>query len=121
MDQSLLNLVLALATAELLHNIMETSNVRRKVARLHAYINKKPFPEIPMNIDTRPKAYGLTIASFVILVGILFGVFSLVNLEGNAALWYLIVILSLAFFGLAYLLDKYHVEIERVTKPFKKK
>lgn len=121
MDQFLLNLVLALATAELLHNIMEASNVRRKVARLHAYIKKEKYPEIPINIDTRPKAYALTVASFVVLVGLSLGVLSLVNLQGNAALWYLVVVLALAFFSLAYLLDKYHVEIEHVTKPFKKK
>lgn len=121
MDQFLLNIVLALATAELLHNIMEASNVRRKVARLYAYINKKPFPEIPVNIDTRPKAYALTIISFVALTGLSLGVLSLMNLKGDTALVYLAVVLTLAFFSLAYLLDKYHVEIERVTKPFKKK
>ncbi len=121
MDQFLINLVLALATAELLHNIMEATNVRNKVARLHAYINKLPAKEIPINIDTRPKAYGLTVASFVILVGLSFGVLSLLNLNGNAALWYAVAVLALAFFSLAVLLDKYHVEIERVTRPFKKK
>ncbi len=121
MDQFLLNLVLALVTAELLHNIMETGNVRRKVARLRAYIDKNPVKEMPINIDTRPKAYGLSFVSFIVLTSVLFGIFSVINLRGEVALWYVVGVLTLAFFSLAVLLDKYHVEIERVTRPFMKK
>jgi hypothetical protein len=121
MNQFLINLVLALATAELLHNILEVSNVRRKVARLSAYINKQPYEEMKIKIDTRAKAYGLSLVSFVVLTGVFLGVFSLLNLKGDAALWYVIAVLTLAFLSLAYLLDKYHVEIERVTHPFMKK
>jgi hypothetical protein len=121
MDQSLVNLVLALATTELLHNIFEVSNVRRKVQRLNAYIKKQEYKEMPMNIDTRPKAYGLSAISLVVLVGVFYGVFSIVNLSGNAALWYAVVVLVLAFVALSVLLDKYHVEIERVTRPFMNK
>jgi hypothetical protein len=121
MNQFLINLVLALATAELLHNIMEVGNVRRKVARLSAYINKQPYEEMKMKIDTRAKAYGLSVMSFVVLTGVSLGAFSLLNLKGDAVLWYGVVVLTLAFFSLAYLLDRYHVEIERVTRPFMKK
>lgn len=121
MDQFLINLTLALVTADLLHNLAEASNVRNKVARLNAYINKQPYAEMKLKIDTRAKSYGISVASFVILGGLSLAVLSLINLSGNAALWYAITVLTLSYFVLAVLLDKYHVEIERVTRPFMKK
>ncbi len=121
MDQALLNLVLALATNEIAHNLAEATNVRNKVKRLHAYINKKPVDKIPLNIDTRQKAYGISVIMFVIFVGILYGIFSMLNLAGNDALWVVVVALVIAYFVSAVMLDKYHVEIEHVTRPFMKK
>ncbi|MDB5165701.1 MAG: hypothetical protein JWM00_591 [Candidatus Saccharibacteria bacterium] len=121
MNQFLINLVLALATVELLHNVMEVSNIRRKVARLNAYITKQPVEEMKMKIDTRPKSYALSFVSFIVLTGVPFGVFSVLNLKGDSALWCVATVLILAYFGLAVLLDKFHVEIERVTRPFMKK
>lgn len=121
MDQTLINLLLALATNELIHNIIEANSVRQKVARLSAYINKKPYQEMKVKVDTRAKAYGIATVAFVVVTGILFGIFSLINLQGNTALWYGIVVLVLAYFVSGILLDKFHVEIERVTRPFMKK
>lgn len=121
MDQFLINLVLAVATTELLHNIVEATNVRNKVARLSAYINKKPYKEMNVNIDTRAKSYGIAAGAFVVLTAIALGVFSLLNLQGNAVLWYMIVVLILAYVVRSVLLDKYHVEIEHVTRPFMNK
>ena len=121
MDQFLINLTLALVTADLLHNLAEVSNARNKVARLSAYINKQPYTEMKLKIDTRAKAYGISVASFVILGGLSLAVLSLINLSSNAALWYAIIVLTLSYFVLAVLMDKYHVEIERVTRPFMKK
>lgn len=121
MDQFLINLVLAVATTELLHNVVEATNVRNKVARLSAYINKKPYKEMSVKIDTRAKSYGIAAGAFVVLTVIALGIFSLLNLQGNAVLWYLIVVLVLAYAVRSVLLDKYHVEIERVTRPFMKK
>lgn len=118
MSQFLINLTLALVTADLLHNLAEASNVRNKVARLSAYINKQPYTEMKMKIDTRPKAYGLAAASFVILTGTSLIIHSFLNLGGDTALWYAIVVLVISYFVLGVLLDKYHVEIERVTRPF---
>lgn len=120
-DQTLLNLVLALAANELLHNVMEAMNVRHKVKRLHAYIDKKPFEEMPMKIDTRHKAYSISLGVFIIVTGVFFAIFSALNLNGNDGLWVAAILLMAAFFSEAYLLDKFHVEIERVTRPFMKK
>jgi uncharacterized transporter YbjL len=120
-DQTLLNLVLALAANELLHNVMEAMNVRHKVRRLHAYIENKPFEEMPMKIDTRHKAYSISLGVFIIVTGVFFAIFSALNLNGNDGLWVAAILLIAAFFSEAYLLDKFHVEIERVTRPFMKK
>ncbi|HUO61842.1 MAG TPA: hypothetical protein VMT96_00105 [Candidatus Bathyarchaeia archaeon] len=97
------------------------TNDRIKVARLCAYVNKKEFKEMPININTRVKAYGLSAAGFAVLTGLSLAVLLLLNLHGNAALWYLAVAPTLSYFTLAVLLDKFHIEIEHVTKPFKKK
>ncbi|MDB5184150.1 MAG: hypothetical protein JWO07_831 [Candidatus Saccharibacteria bacterium] len=120
MTQFLINLTLALVTADLLHNLSESANVRNKVARLSAYINKKSYTEMKMKIDTRAKSYGLSIAGFVVLTGIPLAVLSFINPHGDGALWYAIIVLFISYFGLAVMLDKYHVEIERVTRPFMK-
>lgn len=121
MDQVLINLALALAANEVVHNIAETMNVREKVRRLKAYIDKDSYKEMSVKIDTRAKAYAISVAAFVVVVGVLFGFFSLMNLNGNQALWWLIGMLVVAYFSTAVLLDKYHVDIERVTRPFMKK
>lgn len=121
MSQFLINLALALATADLLHNIAEATNIRGKVARLSAYINKQPYTEMKVKIDTRAKAYAITLISFIFLVGLPMIVFSLLNLTISSAFWYIVVVLTISYFVLAVLVDKYHVEIERVTRPFMKK
>jgi uncharacterized transporter YbjL len=121
MNQQLINLVLALATGELIHNILEVSNVRRKVKRLSTYISGATYPEMKMQIDTRPKAYVLSLVGFAVVTAVLFGIFSIFNLTGNNVLMFLAIVLTLAYFATAILLDKYHVEIERVTRPYMKK
>lgn len=121
MSQFLINFALALATADLLHNIAEAANVRNKVARLNAYISKQPFTEMKLKIDTRVKSYGISLVSFVVLVGLPLALFSWLNLSISAAFWYIVTVLTISYFALAVLLDKYHVEIERVTRPFMKK
>lgn len=119
MDQTVINLALALSANAVMHTIAETHNVREKVRRLSSYINKKSYKEMSMKIDTRAKSYALSLTMFVIFTGILFGVFSLINVEATEAFKLIIALLTLEFFLMAILLDKYHVEIEQVTKKFK--
>jgi hypothetical protein len=56
MNHVLANLVLALAAAQLLHGFSEVLSAQMKVARLSAYIHGRPWKEMRLNIDTRPKA-----------------------------------------------------------------
>ena len=120
MDQTYINLALALSTNAVIHTLAETQNVRAKVKRLNAYIDKKPFKEMPVNIDTRAKSYGISLIMFVVFNAILFGVYSLFDVGVTGAFKIIIVMLTVEFLAMAVLLDKYHVEIEQVTKKFKK-
>lgn len=120
MNQTLINLALALAVNELFHNIMEVGNIRNKVKRLQAYINKEQFKEMPMKIDTRPKAYALSTVAFIVTGGILFGIFSLLDVNADAAIIAIVGLLIVTYFITAVVVDKYHVDIEKVTRQFKK-
>jgi len=116
-----MNLLLALAANELIHNIAEVMGMRNKVKRLTAYIDKLPFKELPINIDTRLKSYAVSTVLFLVFVGLLYAVFSVIALDTTAALWTAIGLLVLSYFTTAVLVDAYHVDIEQVTKRFKKK
>ena len=120
MNQMLINLAVALAINELIHNVLEIVNIQAKVVRLKTYIAKKPFKEIPVNIDTRAKSYGISIGAFVILVAILYGVVSLFNPDAETALMTIIGLLVVSYFISAVMIDRYHVSIEKVTRPFMK-
>lgn len=121
MEQMLMNLLLALAANELIHNIAEVAGMRNKVKRLTAYMDKLPFKELPVNIDTRLKSYAVSTVLFVVFVGLLYTVFSVIALDTTVALWTAIGLLVLSYFTTAVLVDAYHVDIEQVTRRFKKK
>lgn len=120
MNQTLINLVLALVTNELLHNVLEVKNIREKVKRLKAYTDKKPYKEMSMKIDTRAKSYGISTVAFLIFVLPLFGFYSVLDVSGDTALKLIVALLVVTYFTTAYSIDKYHVEIEQITKKFKK-
>ena len=120
MDQTITHLLLALALNELLHNLMEITNIRGKVERLQAYINKESYKEMPVKIDTRPKAYLVSVVAFFVTTSILFGVVSLLSIPSDAAVKASVGILILTYFITAVMVDKYHVDIEAVTRLFKK-
>jgi hypothetical protein len=121
MNQTLINLILALSVNELVHNAMEVMNMREKLRRLSAYMNKKSYKELPINIDTRAKSYGVSLVAFFVFVLPLWGVFTLVDLEQNLALKLIIALLVAAYFVTAVSVDQWHVDIEKITKPFIKK
>ena len=120
MNQTLLNFVLALATNEFLHNIIESKAARNKVSRLESYINKRPYKEMRHNIDTRAKSYAIAAVAFIVMVGILFGLYTLLDISGDRALRLIAAMMILSYAALGGLMDKFHVEIEKVTKKFKK-
>lgn len=120
-DTVLLNLLLAPVTNELIHNAAEIKGMRDKVTRLQAYINGKQPKEMPFNIDTRLKSYGLSLGIFTIAVGVLFAFYTWLDLHPNTAIKLAVGLLIFTYALTAITVDQYHVEIERVTKPFKKK
>lgn len=120
MDQTVINLALALSANAVIHTFAEIHNVREKVKRLSSYVDKKPYKEMSVKIDTRAKSYAISLTMFVVFVGVLYGLFSLVSLSSYEAFKIIIALLTVEFFLMAFLLDKYHVEIEQVTKKFKK-
>ncbi len=120
MEQNLLNLALALAANELLHNFLEVKNIREKVARLQTYIDKKPYKELPVNIDTRAKSYGISLISFVLIVAVFYGLFCWLSLELSTGLKVIVGLLVASYIVTAVTVDQYHVDIEKVTKRFKK-
>jgi len=118
MDQNLLNLILALSAGELLHNIIEVQNIRHKVTRLHSYIHNKPFKEMKLNINTRSKSYAISLVGFFVFVVPFYIFFNWLSLSLNTSLHTIIVLLIVAYSVTAVLVDQYHIEIEKVTRPF---
>jgi len=119
-DQTLINLALALATNELIHSAVEVMGMRAKVARLSDYINKKTHKESSINIDTRAKSYGISIVFFVVFTGLLFGFYSLIDIAPSVGLKIIIGLLVATYFVTAITVDKFHVDIEQVTKRYRK-
>jgi hypothetical protein len=121
MNQHLINLTLALAAGELVHNAIESQEVRKKVQWLRLTIASKPYKDnIPFQIDTRAKSYAISLVGLVVITGIFYGIFCLINPSATAAFQLISVLLVLAYLVTAVLLDKYHVEIAAVTRPFRK-
>ena len=121
MNQTLINLILALSVNELVHNAMEVMNMREKLRRLTAYMHKKPYKELPISINTRAKSYGVSLVAFIVFVLPLWGVFTYTDLDQTLALKLTVGLLTAAFFVTAITVDQWHVDIEKITKPFIKK
>lgn len=119
MEKQLAILMLALATNELLHNVAEITGIRGKVTRLTAFIDKKPYKELPLNINTRAKSYAISTILFIVVVSVLYGLYNLLNVSTLAAIQLTVGLLVASYIATAVLVDKYHVDIERVTRRFK--
>jgi hypothetical protein len=119
-NHTLFNLVAAAATAELLHAMMETFSARGKVKRLDAYIRNAPYKEMAVNVNTPIKVIGFAGTAFVVLFGVSYLVVSLLDLHGNAALYYVLAIVLLTYLGSLVGFDRFHAEIGAVTRQFKK-
>lgn len=118
MDQTIINLILALSVNELVHNTLEIMNMREKLRRLTAYMNKKSYKELPININTRAKSYGVSFIAFIVFVLPLWGVFMFIDLEQSLALKLIAALLIAAYTVTAVAADQWHVDIEKITKPF---
>jgi len=113
-------LVLALCINEFIHVCSEAWAAREKVKRLSDYVNKKPHKEMKLKVDTRLKSYAFSIAIIIILTPIFYIAIDILNFTNDVCL-----ILSATTLFISYVvgfvwMDKYHVDIEKVTKIFKK-
>ncbi len=121
MNQTLLNLILALSLNELIHNFWEVQNMREKLRRLIAYRDGKQYKELPVNIDTRAKSYFVSVIAFVVFVGPLWLLFTWLQLDQTIALKVSAVFMILAFAATAFAVDQWHVDVEKITQAIKKK
>jgi hypothetical protein len=119
-NHTLFNLVAAAATAELLHAMMETFSARGKVKRLDAYIRNVPYKEFPVNVNTPIKVIGFAGTAFVVLFGASYMVVSVLDLHGDAALYYVLGVVLLTYLGSFIGFDRFHSEMGAVTEQFKK-
>jgi hypothetical protein len=122
MNQHIINLALAMAANSLVHNTIEAQEVRKKVKWLSLSMQGKRYKDvIPFQIDTRLKSYAISSLGLIIFVAVFYLIFTLLNLSLVKSIWTVIILLTLAYISSAYLLDKYHVEIAVLTRPFLKK
>lgn len=119
--QLLINFALALTLNELIHVISESVNIRVKVARLATYIAGKKAKEMPVNINTRSKSYAISLIIFVVVTGMSYAFFMWLDLPLDTALMTIIGLLIASYAFTAVIIDQFHVDIEKVTKPFKNK
>ena len=113
-------LVLALCINEFIHVCSEAWAARDKVKRLSDYINKKPHKEMKLKVDTRLKSYAFSLGIIIILTPIFYLTISFLNLGNETCLLLSVAILIVSYVVSFVWMDKYHVDIEKVTKIFKK-
>jgi hypothetical protein len=121
MDHTLVNLVAAAATAELLHAMSETFSARGKVKRLDAYIRNAPYKEMAVNVDTPLKVAGVGVTAFAVLFGLSYLLVSLLDLHGDTAPSYVLAVVLVTYLGSFLGFNKFHGEIGAVTRQFKSK
>jgi len=113
-------LVLALCINEFVHVCSEAWAAREKVKRLSDYVNKKPHKEMRLKVDTRLKSYAFSMGIIIILTPVFYFVISLLKFSNEACLLLSILTLVASYVVGFVWMDKYHVDIEKVTKIFKK-
>lgn len=118
--QTAINLMVAAVAAHSFHSLMEPLNIRAKVARLKAYMDKKPYKEMSLKIDTRAKALGLGYGMFIFLLGAGFLVTNTVDPSAKQAAYFAFVLMVFVELVNTANIDKYHIDIEVLTKRFKK-
>ena len=119
MQLDITNLILALCINELIHVASEAWAANDKLARLLSYITKKPYKEIPIKVNTRPKSYAFSIGLFIIIVPIIYFGLGLLSLSASTALKLSALVLVVAYVVGFVWMDKWHVNIEKITNRFK--
>lgn len=118
--QTLANTLVAASIAHAFHSMLEPMNIRTKVKRLVAYIDKQTPPKVPQGIDTRPKALGLAFVMVALPFGLAYIVVTSLEPAPRTAIWFALATMLVIEVVNSVNIDKYHVEIEKVTRQFKK-
>ena len=114
--------LIGVVTGTAIHAIMEPTNILQKLERLNTAIKTGKIVDPAIKgIDTRAKAYALAFFVVTLFSAIGYAVASVINPSVEAALQYSVVVAFVAEIILALRVDKYHVEIEKMTKQHKKK
>lgn len=118
--QTIASILLSESIVHTLHSFGEVRNIREKVKRLEAYIAKKSYKEIPINIDTRLKGIGFGYVLIIILFLPIWGLISFIDPSTETAVvWSLVLIVVIELVN-TVTIDAYHAEIEHITRRFKR-
>ncbi len=120
MNINIYNLLLALSLNELIHVCSEAWAAREKVSRLDDYISKRKHKEMAIKVDTRAKSYAFSIAIFLILVPLFYIILQFIGLTNELCLALSAGTLILSYVVGFVWMDKYHVDMEKITSKFKK-
>jgi predicted permease len=120
MELNLYYVILALCMNEFVHVCSEAWAANEKVARLSARIEHEQYKEMKIKVDTRLKSYAISIAIMLILVPLFYIGLEFINLGTNAAL-ILSALTLIASYVVGFVwMDKYHVNIEKISRKFDK-
>ncbi len=114
-------LVASLAVAHSLHMIVESTSVRTKLQRLSDSIAKVPLKPYPININTRLKSYSISIVGMLALTGVSYAILHAIAPPTETLLWIAFYSIVIGDIVVAYLLDKFHVDIEPLIRRFAQK
>ncbi|MCX6806293.1 MAG: hypothetical protein NTY56_02525 [Patescibacteria group bacterium] len=103
-----------------IHVCSEAWAANEKVARLSARIEHEQYKEMKIKVDTRIKSYAISVAIMLILVPLFYIGLYLINIGNNVAL-ILSALTLIASYVVGFVwMDKYHVNIEKITRKFDK-
>lgn len=117
--QVLIACILALSANNLIHSTVEVQSAKKKVSRLDAYINKIPYKESNIKIDTRIKSYSISFVMFLLITSFFYTLFLFIDIPSKQSLMISIILLVISYAIEAVGFDSFHVEIEKVTNKFK--
>jgi len=114
-------LLVGVVTGVSIHQLMEPMGILQKLSRLDTAIKTgKIVDPIMKGIDTRAKSYALGLIMLTIMSAIAYFITVAIDPGVEAAIQYSVVVALLAEIIAMARIDKYHVEIEKMTKDHKK-
>lgn len=120
MEINWLQLLVALAVGELVHNLFEIWGMRQKVAWLGLNMDGKPHGKWPLYIKTYTQVWVLHISILVFVAGLSYGLFALLNISDNVAILIGIMTLLLCYGIVVHKVHRFHMEIGRLIRKAKK-